>query len=195
MEVEILEWTNDPVELISRCAGICYGKDDANIERVRNCFKRGHMGVFEHASVTFEISGISRACSHQLVRHRMASYNQQSQRYCKLDNSYSVVVPESIILADMWRDYTRCTTMCLETYKKMLDAGVPAEDARYVLQEGGLTSIVVTMNVRELFHFLDLRTDKHAQWEIRALANEMKDAVGDIDDQWADLIELWESGE
>ena len=83
MEVKILAWTHSPVDLIATAAGTCYGKDDPSAKRVERCYKARHMGVFEHASVTFRIEGISRACSHQLVRHRMASYNQRSQRYCK----------------------------------------------------------------------------------------------------------------
>lgn len=195
MEVKILSWTHSPVDLISECAGVCYGKDDVSFKRVENCFKRGHMGVFEHAVVTFKVSGISRACSHQLVRHRMASYNQESQRYCKMAEDYPAVKPKSVedagALSALWDAHVKAA---VAFYRKMLEAGVPAEDARYILPQGGTTTVKVTMNVRELYHFLDLRTNKTAQWEIRALAQEMAKQARAIDDQWAQLVELWEAG-
>lgn len=202
MKVSVVARTPDPVDLCSSFAGICYGKSDSSRKRLQRCFKSGHMGVFEHASVSFFVEGISRACSHQLVRHRLASYNQVSQRYCKMDEEYRFVVPDSIEAAGMAQAYELCTAACLETYHNMLEAGVPAEDARYVLPQGGTTSIVVTMNLRELFHFWDLRTDKHAQWEIRQVASGMIQALRDLaerdlgsDPQYGEIVELWEGRE
>lgn len=193
MQVTIEAYTPNPVDVCSRFAGLCYGKQDSSRKRLQRCFKSGHLGIFEHASVSFLVEGISRACSHQLVRHRMASYNQVSQRYCKMGEEYRFVVPDSIKAAGMVQAYGLCTAACLETYQTMLEAGVPAEDARYVLPQGGTTSIVVTMNLRELFHFWDLRTDKHAQWEIRQVAGDMIQALRDLGDdpQYDEIVDLW----
>lgn len=193
MNVTVEAFTPNPVDVCSSFAGLCYGKSDASTARLERCYKSGHMGIFEHATVSLLVEDVSRACSHQIVRHRMASYNQVSQRYCKMGNDYSFVTPPSIEAHDMGAAYELCTAACLETYRNMLAAGVPAEDARYVLPQGGTTSLVVTMNLRELFHFLDLRTDKHAQWEIRDVANAMLDAVAAIDGQYAQIMGLWQS--
>lgn len=191
MNVTVEAYTPNPVDVCSSFAGLCYGKQDSSSKRLERCYKSCHMGIFEHATVSLFVEGISRACSHQIVRHRMASYNQVSQRYCKMGNDYSFVMPPSIEAHDMGAAYALCADACLETYRNMLAAGVPAEDARYVLPQGGVTSLVVTMNLRELFHFLELRTDKHAQWEVREVANAMLDAVAAIDDQYAQIMGLW----
>ena len=141
----------------------------------------GHESVLEHCTFTFAIEGISRACSHQLVRHRMASYSQQSQRYVKMDG-FEYVVPESIKRADACVFRSEMTTLdaysdvmllLSELYKSLLDAGIPEEDARYILPNACKTNIVTTMNARELRHFFNLRCCNRAQWEIRELADRM----------------------
>lgn len=193
MKVSVEAFTTNPVDVCSRFAGLCYGKQDSSVKRLERCYKSGHMGIFEHASVSFMIEGISRACSHQLVRHRMASYNQVSQRYCKMGEDYAQVLPKSVKAHGMTEAYALCVAACLETYHNMLEAGVPAEDARYILPQGGTTALVVTMNLRELFHFLELRTDWHAQWEIRGVARAMLEAVSGIDAQYATIMGLWKA--
>lgn len=193
MQVSVEAYTPNPVDVCSSFAGLCYGKQDSSAKRLERCYKSGHMGIFEHASVSFMIEGISRACSHQLVRHRMASYNQVSQRYCKMGEDYAQVVPESIEAHGMGEAYGLCALVCVATYHSMLEAGVPAEDARYILPQGGVTSLVVTMNLRELFHFLELRTDVHAQWEIRDVARAMLEAVAAIDGQYSQIMGLWKA--
>lgn len=174
MEVSIVSKTPDMVSVISRAAGICYGKDDSSIKRLRNCYKVGHTGILEHASVTFKVLGISRACSHQLVRHRMASYCQESQRYCRynFDGNDWYVVPPS--MQGVTRDaYIASMNAAAKSYREMLDSGLKPEDARFVLPEATKTTIVVTMNCRSLFHLLDLRLGHRAQWEIRDLAGKI----------------------
>lgn len=175
MEVSIMSKTPDMVDVISRSAGICYGKDDKSIRRLRNCYKVGHTGVFEHASVSFLVRGISRACSHQLVRHRMASYAQESQRYNKYDLSGDdwYVIPPSVIKAGEEVGFRAETEKQAKAYHRLLTKGVKPEDARYLLPEAMKTSIVVTRNIRDLFHFFDLRLGPRAQWEIRELAEQM----------------------
>lgn len=193
MEVKIIRTTPRPMEAISQAAGICYGKDNYSKKRVETCAKNGHLSVFEHAYVSFIASGISRACSHQLVRHRMASYCQQSQRYCKYDLSGDdwYVIPPSI-KPEHVGSFRNAMYSASVAYKSALQAGYKAEDARYMLPEATKTWIFVTMNVRELFHFFDLRADSHAQWEIRNLAvlliEELENA---FDSQWYEIVEIY----
>ncbi len=137
----------------------------------------GHLSVTEHASFTFSISGISRACSHQLVRHRIASYTQQSQRYVRFKKKdLHYVTPPSIRRAGLEEKYASLMNQIAEAYEE-LSRYVPAEDARYVLPNAAYTNIVVTMNARELNHFFGLRLCERAQWEIRELAKKMLEEV------------------
>lgn len=190
---EILSATKLPLSVISRAAGCCYGKTDISEKRVRTCMESGHHSVLEHASVTFRLTDISRACTHQLVRHRLASYSQQSQRYCRIEtgtDDWYVIPP------DIWEDDLKRRSYMIEmeafanAYKDMLEHGVKPEDARFILPEATKTEIVVTMNFRELLHFLELRTSQRAQWEIRDLANAMKDALAEYDPSWRHLLEI-----
>jgi thymidylate synthase (FAD) len=140
---------------------------------LRARLREGHESIIEHASVTFEISGISRACSHQLVRHRLASYSQESQRYVDMREPEFVVPPsvaESPEAQAVWDEFAAQVT---ETYRRLRQLGVRKEDARFVLPNATATRIIVTMNFRSLRHFFTVRGDKAAQWEIRALALEM----------------------
>jgi thymidylate synthase (FAD) len=133
----------------------------------------GHESIIEHASVTFDIEGISRACSHQLVRHRIASYSQESQRYVDM-SAPEFVVPPSIggdpEAAAVWEEFV---SQVSRAYHRLRELGVRKEDARFVLPNATATRIIVTMNFRSLRHFFSVRLDKAAQWEIRALALEM----------------------
>lgn len=194
MKVEILDSTQTPIFNISVAAGTCYGKDDPYFKRVERCYKSGHMSVFEHAYVTFAVDGLSRACSHQLVRHRLASFCQQSQRYCKIDvndDEWYVIPPwfsegANQMLID---DYRQAMTVAAFNYLQGLQAGMKPEDARYMLPEACKTKIVCTMNCRELFHFLDMRQSKAAQWEIRELAELLEQELLKLP-EWCSVMEL-----
>lgn len=193
MKVGILESTPNPMSVISKCAGISHGKSDDSQSRVRSCFKLGHMSVFEHASVTFLIEGISRACSHQIVRHRMASYTQLSQRYTEPDfESQWYVVPESFTERGEEGQFRSFMADCAEAYSEAVSAGIKPEDARYLLPEAAKTDIAVTMNFRELFHFFDVRNCKEAQWEVRNVAEAMMNVLIDHDPQSCQLALMWE---
>lgn len=184
MRVQLLTHTPDPEQVAAAAARLCYS--DATIVQLlerapeqapkllRKIVDMGHLSVLEHASFTFGIEGISRACSHQLVRHRIASYSQQSQRYVSHEAPFEAVIPESIAgrpeLASRFQDHLATTH---ELYRELLAAGVPAEDARFVLPNAAATKLVMTMNARELHHFFALRCCRRAQWEIRAMAKEM----------------------
>jgi thymidylate synthase (FAD) len=150
-----------------------------NVERSFELLKRvidmGHTSVAEHASVTFGIEGISRACSHQLVRHRIASYSQQSQRYVTVDN-FKYIIPKTLN-ENQIASYELFMQAAKDYYDSLIHEGVPAEDARFVLPNAAETKLVLTMNLRELMNFLSLRLCRAAQWEIRELAEKMKAAV------------------
>ncbi|MGC9523231.1 MAG: FAD-dependent thymidylate synthase [Anaerolineae bacterium] len=164
-----------PESLIEHAGRVCYRSqshgDPATFLRAR--LKQGHESIIEHASATFEISGISRACSHQLVRHRLASYSQESQRYVDMSNP-QLVIPDAI--ADdpeahaVWDELVG---EMIAAYGKLRGCGIRKEDARFVLPNATATRIVVTMNFRELRHFFRLRITPEAQWEIRKMAVRM----------------------
>lgn len=185
MQVELLYHTPDPERAIATAARLCYAPVGASElmetmpeDRVKSVLstimKSGHFSTLEHASYTFAVDGVSRALTHQLVRHRIASFNQQSQRYVKYTEGLSVIKPESVAAdVETERVFDEAIAASLEAYAKLLEAGVPAEDARYLLPNAAETKIVITMNVRELLHFFGLRCCNRAQWEIRAMADEM----------------------
>ncbi|MFW6305592.1 MAG: FAD-dependent thymidylate synthase, partial [Candidatus Saliniplasma sp.] len=136
----------------------------------------GHYSVIEHASFTFAVHDVSRALTHQLVRHRLASYSQQSQRYVDIEN-FDPVIPESISEDEKAAEiYSQFMEDVKRTYEELKEL-VPLEDARYVLPNATKSNIIVTMNARELWHFFSLRCCRRAQWEIRELANRMLELV------------------
>ena len=189
--------TEFPLQLIGSVAGVSTArggseKDIAN--RARHCFELGHMSVFEHVSLTWRIEGISRACSHQLVRHRLASFCQQSQRYVKVDTDADwYVIPPSIREDDrMLEEYASEMWRCAEHYKSLLDDGMKPEDARYVLPESTKTDIIVTMNLREFMSFYKARSDKAAQWEIRELAEDMMLSFYMLGGEWMEVVHMIE---
>ncbi len=139
----------------------------------------GHFSVFEHISFTFAIEGISRACSHQLVRHRFFSFTQQSQRYVK-EFDFPYIVPETIKNnKEAYKEFNRVIWEIGRVYKELVNV-VPFEDARFVLPNATETKIVATANARELMHFFKLRLDEAAQWEIRNLAKKMFELVNKV---------------
>ncbi len=184
MLVQLLTHTPEPEEVVVAAARLCYSAAsiDRLLEKSRldrqtllaKILSLGHFSVLEHASFTFGVEGISRACSHQLVRHRLASYSQQSQRYVSHKERFAAVTPPSIARRpDLQQRYDALLDEIHEVYRQMLDAGVPAEDARFVLPNAAQTKIVMTMNARQLRHFFELRCCRRAQWEIREMAVRM----------------------
>ena len=153
--------------------------DDA-LKLLRGIVRAGHGSVLEHCCFTFSIEGISRACSHQLVRHRIASYSQQSQRYVKGDKFGYVIPPEIEKREDLKKAFDEHMRNTMVLYNTLVLSGIKKEDARYLLPNATTTNIVVTMNARELLHFIGLRTSPRAQWEIRELAKEMLRQVKEV---------------
>lgn len=138
----------------------------------------GHQSIAEHVSFTFAITDISRACSHQLVRHRHATFSQKSQRYVQYHTPFEYVMPDTIAANEETKNRFMFLMNGLQThYEAMLDKGIPAEDARYVFPNACETSLIMTCNLRELIHICNLRLCLHAQWEIRGLIEKMRNEV------------------
>ena len=189
MNVHLMLHTPDPERAVAVAARLCYapvgaaelmeGLSDEVVEKVlKTIMTSGHFSALEHANCTFAIDGISRAMTHQLVRHRLASYNQQSQRYVSYAEEPCFIIPPQVAeKPDVAEKYNAANAAAFAAYREMIDAGIAAEDARYLLPNAMETKIVVTMNVRELLHFFELRCCKRAQWEIRDMALKMLELV------------------
>jgi thymidylate synthase (FAD) len=187
IKVSLLSHTPNPDDVVTASARLCYSDESAMdiLEHtnektkkglIKHLFKSGHTSTFEHASFTFAIEGISRNCSHQLVRHRVASYSQKSQRYnTESFSDDNVIYPEPIKKAsdEIKQLYYSSFKRSFDDYQKLLDMGIKKEDARYVLPHGWETKIVVTMNARSLHHFFNLRLCSRSQTEIQELAKHM----------------------
>lgn len=184
MLVQLLTHTPEPERVVAAAARLCYsastieelmGRDKAEQDKLlRKILDLGHFSVLEHVNFSFGVEGISRACSHQLVRHRLASYSQQSQRYVSHTEQFETVMPPSIAAKpDLAEKYEVLMSELHQQYRDFMAAGIPAEDARFVLPNAAATKIVITMNARELRHFFLLRCCRRAQWEIQIMAREM----------------------
>ena len=187
MRVELVSHTEDPERTVATAIRLCYSAseigqvrealDDAESARlIGKVLNLGHLSVLEHASFTFAIEGISRACSHQLVRHRMASFSQQSQRHVKM-RDFEYATPPSVRKEDAAGRFNEVMKSLQESYDALLAAGLPAEDARYILPNAAETKLLMTANARSLLNFFELRLCARAQWEIRELAGLMLEKV------------------
>lgn len=178
MKVTLIQATPNPIETIAQIASICYDSDPANpMGLVKHLYRNGHHSVFEHIYFTFKIEGISRACSHQLVRHRHCSFTQRSQRYCSEDG-FKVILPPSI--EKSYPDectYEHIVRDIDEAYAELQNNGIPDEDARYVLPNACETALYLSCNLRELIHMSNERLCRRAQWEIRELVQQMVNLV------------------
>jgi len=179
--VVLLRHTPDPDRVCAAAAASCYSASAASAqdakmdaEKVRrvlaSAVRKGHHSVLEHASFTFSLEGVSRAMTHQLVRHRIASYSQQSQRYVRLDRPDFTTPPEVARRPEAKAAFDQAMAGAWTAYNGLVEAGVPEEDARYVLPNAANTNITVTMNARELLHLFALRLCLRAQWEVREVA-------------------------
>ncbi|UCD15881.1 MAG: FAD-dependent thymidylate synthase [Candidatus Omnitrophota bacterium] len=196
MEVRLLSYTANPKEVIYSSARQCYSKLGAyqiyiNTQRISaeklkefisHLIKRGHLSPLEHVSFTFAVEGVSRVCTHQLVRHRIASYSQQSQRYVSMDD-FQFVVPAIIDRNNEAKTkFLEAVEYIKKVYRELteilekdssLDKEQINQDLRFLIPQASQTKIVITMNVRQLLHFFGERLCLRAQWEIRTLASEM----------------------
>ncbi len=187
MNVKLIGYTPNPEKLPAMAAKLTHSKtkpedlnksSDKELSKIlEHVIKLGHTSVVEHSIFTFAISDVSRSLTHQLVRHRMASYAQQSQRYVNLNEPNYVIPPKILKNKDMKKAYENTMENIWNQYNKLLNMEIPAEDARYVLPNATCTNIIVTMNARSLLNFFELRCCLHAQWEIRTCANKMLQEV------------------
>jgi len=179
MEVKLIAYTKGVegespekiIELAARTSYRSFSKMEEGSEKklIRHLIKLGHLSVLEHASATFDIKGISRVCAQQLLRHRLLSAIQESQRYVnQLEQSY--IIPDSVAENDKIADsYKKTIDLLTQLYKGLVDSGIAKEDARFILPQGIATNLVVSGNFREWLHIIELRVSMAAQWEIREL--------------------------
>ena len=182
MKVTLITHTPEPERIVAAAAKLCYSSasiaDLAAIESDKAAefidkLPEAHQSPFEHVSFTFGIEGVSRAMLAQITRHRIASFSVQSQRYVNMDEFGYVVPPSIAANQDALDEYEHFMDRADLVYTYLRHCGIPAEDARFVLPNACETQMIVTMNARELMHFFSLRCCQRAQWEIRAVANEM----------------------
>jgi len=185
MNVTLIEHTPNPEQTVALAARLCYSPvsigelreklESADIEKfLDKIMSLGHHSVLEHVSFTFAIEGISRVTTHQLVRHRIASFSQQSQRYVSHKEHFASIMPDSIAgNAEARQIFDGMSETIHQAYGRLIELGIPAEDARYILPNSTETKIIMTMNARELRHYFALRCCERAQWEIREMSNEM----------------------
>jgi thymidylate synthase (FAD) len=194
LKVKLLSLTPNALSLVYAACRQCYSSEFAGdiyesskknekkmAEFITKIAASGHESPLEHVKFTFAVEGVSRALTHQLVRHRLASYSQQSQRYVKEEN-FDYIIPPSIAKDKKALEEYKATLLRIqEGYNNLLDLlksnGIVGEkanqDARFVLPQATETKIVISMNARELLHFFSLRCCTRAQWEIKALADKM----------------------
>lgn len=190
MKVTLLTHTPMPEKIVAAAARCCYSNDDPDKlldemtdEKAAKFLQKlndlGHKSPLEHVSFTFAISGVSRALLAQITRHRLASFSVRSQRYCGFEKS-DFINPPSIAKSDIKDIFDEALRQSKSNYDSLIEKEIAKEDARMVLPNAASTSMVVTMNARELLHFFNLRCCTRAQWEIRNLAEEMVKLVKEI---------------
>ena len=184
MDIKLVAHTPDSELTIADAARTCYDSKEKDLEAsrkmVKALIKSGHEAMIEHAHATFRLKGVSRALTHELVRHRLFSFGQRSQRYVK-ENEPSYVVPDPILGNPFLEgEFYRAMDAAWKAYSDLLKDGVKPEDARFVLPNACATEIVVSGNFREWRNFLKLRLGPRAQWEIRKAANIILDKLYEI---------------
>ena len=154
---------------------------DKKWKLINHVLSSGHTSTIEHVQFTFLISGVSRALSHQLVRHRIGvSFSQQSQRYCKFDTGFEFVTPFTIAKnTECAEKYLEVMNYLNNAYQMFIESGIPAEDARMVLPNACCTNLTVSINLRALIHLCQERMCTNAQWEIRTMVKQMAKLITD----------------
>lgn len=190
LSVELISIPNDIIKTIYTACKTCYSAklpyenylnapdEDKMLSLIKRVIGSGHYSTIEHIQLTFAIQNVSRACTHQLVRHRHMSFSQKSQRYVKEKGEFDYIMPKSIEnspeLAKKFEDFIQNTS---NLYQEFIEAGILAEDARSILPNAAASSLVASLNLRELIHLANLRLCTRAQAEIRSLVKAMTDEV------------------
>ena len=183
--VHLISEPNNALKTIYLACRTCYSADypvniwekdisqEAMLKLVKKVLQSGHHSTIEHCQYVFTISGVSRACTHQLVRHRHMSFSQKSQRYVTEEGPFEYITPSTIINAGLTEDYDKMMQDISAFYGKMIEKGIPAEDARFVLPNATTSTLVASLNLREMIHLANLRLCVNAQHEIRKLVDKM----------------------
>ena len=184
MKVQLMQHTPQPQRVVAMAARLCYSPigaeqlaetmTDQQVENlVKKIIELGHTSTLDHVSFTFAVEGVSRVLTHQLVRHRIASYSQQSQRYVS-EHDFEYIIPKTVAAnPQALAKFETLMQNVRQTYDELVALGVDKEDARYSLTNATETKIVITMNARALQNFFRLRCCRRAQWEIREMARLM----------------------
>ena len=215
MKVKLIQVTQNPIDVMWTAARTCYSAKspieiwDDRWDGMTECYTKtaeqftekhwnlvkkvldsGHQSIAEHVYFTFAIEGISRACSHQLVRHRAGIvFSQQSQRYVEFkDGNFNFVYPDCIEKSEDVFSYDKCIEHISHVYNYMIQKGMKAEDARSVLPNATKTNITMSVNFRELIHLCNLRLCTRAQKEIRDLFKEIVKEVKGVDERLASYL-------
>lgn len=184
LNVKLIGYTKNAEQIVAAAIRQCYSASGAKeltqkipagkrAKLIRQVVSSDHTSTIEHISFTFAIEGVSRVLTHELVRHRIASFSQQSQRYVEAGNFNYIIPPTITSKPEALKIYKKIVAEDQKIYNELLEMGIPREDARFVLPNAAETKIVVTMNARSLFNFLRRRMCNRAQWEIRTLAYKM----------------------
>lgn len=179
MEVKLIAVTqylqnDNPERLLEYAGRLCYTSvmDDA-AKFIRSRVREGHLSLIEHATASFYIGGISRTCSHQLVRHRLCSFSQRSQRYVAEDSAKFAIPPSIAQNAEAREIYLAFLDKSRDVYNALRELGIPKEDSRFVLPNATTTELIMSFNFREALHMFCLRISPNAQWEIREVCVRM----------------------
>ena len=152
--------------------------EEKMLKLIRNVVASGHHSTIEHIQVSFAISNVSRACTHQLVRHRLMSFSQKSQRYVQEKGQFDYIIPPTIDKKpELKEKFISFMEEISDKYQEFVEAGIPAEDARFVLPNAAASSLVASLNLREMIHLAQLRLCSRAQYEIRIMVKAMCDAL------------------
>lgn len=152
--------------------------EEKMLKLIKNVVASGHHSTIEHIQISFAISNVSRACTHQLVRHRLMSFSQKSQRYVKEKGQFDYIIPPTIDKNSELREkFINFMGEISDKYQEFVEAGIPAEDARFVMPNAAASSLVASLNLRELIHLAQLRLCTRAQYEIRMMVKAMCDEI------------------
>jgi thymidylate synthase (FAD) len=181
MKIELMSITPDAEDVIEKACRTCYlsfhryDPPKSTQELIKKVIRKGHHSVLEHATATFRIKGGSRVFTHEMVRHRLMSPSQESQRYVEYGKTkeYEFVIPPSVEQTRFKDNFKEKALEMEKLYSDMVKEGIPKEDARYILPNATVSEIVVSANYRELRHIFEVRCHPRAHWEIREICLEM----------------------
>lgn len=198
--VNLLSAPENPLKTIYTACRTCYSSDypvniwetsadeEKMLKLVKKVLSSGHHSTIEHCKYVFSISGVSRACTHQLVRHRHMSFSQKSQRYVTEKEQFEYIVPPTLKKSPLLGEYEEFMEKISEFYAKMIEEGIPAEDARFILPNAASSSLVASLNLREMIHLANLRLCTNAQLEIRTMVKKMCELVVEKEPWLADYL-------